>query len=160
MPFALAPETDSEVRWCLLKLADLLIRGNEEAAPKVTIHLPPTPVTEVPPPLPPVKRSSKPIRALMSGGPTPKSPYRQRPVHVSTARTPGSATLGAERRKEFPATKVPAKSLEKKTGKTAPRAQSSGMSVHDLRACRTALKKVQTNKHAALFLQPVDPVRH
>ncbi|EIW64059.1 uncharacterized protein TRAVEDRAFT_55102 [Trametes versicolor FP-101664 SS1] len=172
MPIALAPETDSEVRWCLLKLADLLIRGNEEAAPKVTIHLPPTPVAEVPPPLPPVKLPSKPIRALKSGGPTPKSPLASFTVppklkllpgnsqsDVSAARAPGSATPGPEKRKEFSVPKVPAKASEKKTGKAAPRAQSSGMSVHDLRACRTALKKVQTNKHAALFLQPVDPVR-
>ncbi|KAI0652328.1 hypothetical protein C8Q79DRAFT_937038 [Trametes meyenii] len=176
MPIALAPETDSEVRWCLLKLADLLIRGAEEAPPKVTIHLPPTPVTEAPPPILPVKLPSKPPRAIKSGGPpsTPKTPLPPFTVppklklvpsssqaNVSGARTPGHATpiTRPERRKELPPPKVPSKASEKKTGKAGHKARASGMSENDLRACRSALKKVQTNKHAALFLQPVDPVR-
>jgi transcription initiation factor TFIID subunit 2 len=33
------------------------------------------------------------------------------------------------------------------------------MSLNDLRACRNALKKMQTHKRAGLFLQPVGPVR-
>ncbi|KAI0639863.1 hypothetical protein C8Q77DRAFT_1083269 [Trametes polyzona] len=174
MPIALAPETDSEVRWCLLKLADLLIRGAEEAPPKVTIHLPPTPVTETAPPIPPVKLPNKPVRALKSGGPIPKSPHAPftvppklklvpsaSQVDVSASRTPNVAppSVATEKRKDFPVPKVPVKAPEKKTGKAMPRAQSSGMSLHDLRACRSALKRLQTNKHAALFLQPVDPVR-
>ena len=36
----------------MLKLADLAVRGTDEKPPKVTIHLPPTPATEVPPPSP------------------------------------------------------------------------------------------------------------
>ncbi|KAI0375461.1 hypothetical protein BV20DRAFT_960622 [Pilatotrama ljubarskyi] len=174
MPIALAPETDSEVRWCLLKLADLLIRGAEEAPPKVTIHLPPTPVTEAPPPIPPVKLPSKPSRALKAGGPPPRSPapsFTVPPklklvpsgsqVDVSAARTPGIATpgSGADTQKDFPVPKGPAKAAAKKAGKPVHKAQSSGMSVNDLRACQNALKKLQTAKHAALFLQPVDPVR-
>ena len=63
--------------------------------------------------------------------------------------------------------KVPAKAAhsekEKKPSKpvpkVVPKAQSSGMSLNDLRGCRNALKKLQTNKKAAVFLQPVDPVR-
>jgi transcription initiation factor TFIID subunit 2 len=34
------------------------------------------------------------------------------------------------------------------------------MSLNDLRACRNALKKIKPHKHAALFLEPVDPVRN
>lgn len=33
------------------------------------------------------------------------------------------------------------------------------MSLNDLRACRNALKKLKMNKHSALFLQAVDPIR-
>ena len=39
------------------------------------------------------------------------------------------------------------------------KAQSGGMSLNDLRACRNALKKLKSNKHALLFNQPVDPIR-
>ena len=51
---------------------------------------------------------------------------------------------------EIEASKIP---------KAIPKAQSGGMSHNDLTACRNALKKIQTNKKAAVFLQPVDPVR-
>ncbi|KAI8981206.1 hypothetical protein BD414DRAFT_93257 [Trametes punicea] len=172
MPIALAPDADSEVRWCLLKLADLLIRGAEEAPPKVTIHLPPTPVAEAPPSIPSVKLPSKPVRTTKSGGPprSPLTPFTVPPklkllptpsqADVSLV-TPGAVTPRAanEKRKEAPTPKASARAQEKKPGKAIPKAQSSGMTVNDLRACRNALKKLQTNKHAALFLQPVDPVR-
>ncbi|KAI0660528.1 hypothetical protein C8Q70DRAFT_976084 [Cubamyces menziesii] len=174
MPIALAPDTDSEVRWCLLKLADLLIRGAEEAPPKVTIHLPPTPVVETAPPIPPVKLPSKPIRPLKAGGPPPRSPHTPFTVPPKLKLVPSSSSqaeappvrippiapsVAVEKRKEAHVPKPSAKANEKKTGKAVPKAQTSGMSVNDLRACRSALKKLQTNKHAALFLQPVDPVR-
>ncbi len=173
-----APDTDCEVRWCLLKLADLLIRGQEETAPKVTIHLPPTPVQEVPPPLPPVKLSTKSQRSLKSGAPTPKSPLppftlppklkiipSNPQVDASAAPTPSTAVPPTASRRhggEFSVPKVPAKvavAVQKKIPKAVPKAQSGGMSVNDIRACRAAIKKLQTHKKAALFLQPVDPIR-
>lgn len=178
-PFS-APDTDCEVRWCLLKLADLLIRGAEEAPPKVTIHLPPTPVAEAPPPIPAVKLSSKPQRPLKTSGvsvKSPRTPFTLPPklklvpsssqVDVSSAPTPGSATpqtAAGRRGSEFPAPKVPPKvplfrNKEKKVTKAVPKAQTSGMSMTDLRACKQALKKLQEHKKAAVFLQPVDPVR-
>jgi transcription initiation factor TFIID subunit 2 len=46
-----------------------------------------------------------------------------------------------------------------KTDKAVVKAQTGGMSPYDLRACRNALKKLTTNPHAVVFLQPVDPVR-
>ncbi|EMD32531.1 hypothetical protein CERSUDRAFT_118583 [Gelatoporia subvermispora B] len=179
IPIALAPDTDNEVRWCLLKLADLLIRGAEEAPPKVTIHLPPTPVVETPPPLPvpAVKLPAKPQRPLKTSGLPTKSPLSpfivpsklkllpgssQGDVHT---RTPDSAhpLNGHDRKRDvFPVPtvpKVPKKLPEKKKVQNVPKAQSGGMSLNDLRACRNALKKLQTNKHAPVFLQPVDPVR-
>jgi len=70
---------DYEVRWCMLKLADLLVRPVEEQPPTVRIHLPPTPVTETAPPLPTPKIAVKPpvppaARAIKSGGPLKGSP--------------------------------------------------------------------------------------
>lgn len=47
----------------------------------------------------------------------------------------------------------------KEKGAYVPKAQSSGMPVNDLRACRSALQKIKLHKNATLFLQPVDPVR-
>lgn len=88
-------------------------------------------------------------------------------VDASAAPTPSTATpLTASRRHggEFSVPKVPAKvavalQKEKKVAKAVPKAQSGGMSLNDIRACRAALKKLQAHKKAALFMQPVDPVR-
>ncbi|KAI0937072.1 hypothetical protein AcV5_005059 [Taiwanofungus camphoratus] len=177
MPIALAPDTDNEVRWCLLKLADLLIRGAEEAPPKVTIHLPPTPVAEVPPALPPVKVPLKSRPSFKSSGPPVKSPLTPFAVPPKlrllpsssqvdiSARTPSVATptpLVEKRSESFAIPRPPAPKRaapEKRKPQNIPKAQSGGMSLNDLRACRNALKKLQTHKRAALFLQPVDPVR-
>ncbi|KAF8753693.1 Peptidase family M1 domain [Rhizoctonia solani] len=47
------PSVDHEVRWCMLKLADLIYRPAEEPHVKIKIHIPPTPISEAPPaPLP------------------------------------------------------------------------------------------------------------
>ncbi|KAI0691165.1 hypothetical protein C8T65DRAFT_699820 [Cerioporus squamosus] len=167
VPIALSPDTDSEVRWCLIKLADLLIRGQEEQPSKVTIHLPPTPVVEAPPPILPVKLSTKPPRAIKAGGPpTPstRASFTLPPklklvpssaqVDVSATPAPSAATPQAatyKRGGDLPKEKAP--------GKVAPRAQASGMSAQDLTACKNALKKLQEHKKALLFWQPVDPVR-
>ena len=61
--------------------------------------------------------------------------------------------------------KVPAKAAKaekkasKPVSKPGTKAQASGMSMNDLRGCRSALAKLQTHKKAAMFLQPVDPIR-
>lgn len=157
----------------MLKLADLLIRGAEETPPKVMIHLPPTPVTEVPPPLPVVKVSVKAQRPLKAGGPlkTPITPVAGTPKFKllpsssqanMSVKLPSTPVIERDKKSAvFSVPKVPKKVLpaEKKPPKTIPKAQSGGMSLNDLRACRNALKKLQMHKRAALFLQPVDPVR-
>ncbi|TFK56505.1 hypothetical protein OE88DRAFT_1689584 [Heliocybe sulcata] len=175
MPLALAPDADHEVRWCLLKLADLLVRGAEEAPPKVTIHLPPTPVSEQAPSLPIVKapalKSQRMIKAI--GGPlkAPIPPHLTIPSTklllspgtpaVESPRVPNAAVNG--RRPIFAKPAAPkgkkAVTVSPKKGGNAPKAQAAGMSVNDLRACRNALQKLRADKHAPLFLQPVDPVR-
>ena len=160
----------------MLKLADLLIRGAEEAPPKVTIHLPPTPVAEAAPPIPPVKLPLKSRPTIKTGGPltrTPTLPFAGTPKlklppssvqgDVSTRTLSAAASPVLDRRDTFPVPKVPpqrkAAAPEKKKPQNVPKAQTAGMSLNDLRACRNALKKLQTHKRAAVFLQPVDPVR-
>jgi len=154
-------------------LADVLVRGAEEAPPKLSIHLPPpTPVTEIPPPLPLVKIPvpPKPSRAVKSGGPrntpvsTPVTPkIRLVPTaHVEAAGTPitgqPAVTKQGSTAKTPAGTKLKVKTKSKEA-KAVAKAQSGGMTFFDLKACRTALQKLKSSKHSNLFLQPVDPVR-
>jgi len=178
-------DTDYEVRLSLLKLADLVFRGAEESPPKMTIHIPRTPVTEMPPTLPspaPIpKLGPKTKRIKLPGGkaaelPAPPGLAKIRiPSHIDKTPAPRAASpvvppplaKPAVPKKEvvFAAPKPPkakvnpvATGLPKKP-KAALQAQASGMSLNDLRACRNALKKIQGTKHSRLFAIPVDPVR-
>ncbi|KAI9462278.1 hypothetical protein BJY52DRAFT_1203123 [Lactarius psammicola] len=131
LPIALAPDTDQDVRWSIIKLADVLVRGAEEAPPKLSIHLPPLDSCHGATSLPSV---STPV------------------VGRSIVNKQGTAL-------QTPAgTKIKLKQKNKET-KAVPKAQSGGMPSFDLKACRTALQKVKSSKHSNLFMQPVDPVR-
>ncbi|KAJ7292844.1 hypothetical protein C8J57DRAFT_1444279 [Mycena rebaudengoi] len=165
MPLALAPDVDHEVRWCLLKLADLLIRPIEETPPTVRIHIPITPVAELPPPLP-----SKP-RPLKLAGPlqSPVVPSQIPPKLKLRASTPTvPRTPSVEPQSKAVAFAVPALPHKAKVKAKPPKANgvpkpakahASGMPLSDLRACRAALKKLLSHKNAAIFLHPVDPLR-
>lgn len=167
-----APDVDNEVRWGVIKLADILIRGAEEVAPRVTIHLPPTPVQETAPVLPAIKAHPKTQKPAKIGGPPGRSPLvpfappklklgpRVGSVAESETRTP-VAEPSTPRISIATPKPQKAKLKPQKNDKTGHihKAQSSGMSLNDLRACRNALKKLKMFKHATLFLQPVDPVR-
>ena len=152
----------------MLKLADLVLRGGEEAPPKITIQLPPTPVIEAPPS--PMVRIQPVIQRMSKAGPAPSpvsgasSTTKLKLVPSALHREPIPKTPAAPQRKGsfvIPASKrqKPEKEKEKKKPPPKSKSQSSGMSVYDLGACRNALKKLQTHKRARLFLQPVDPVR-
>lgn len=172
-----ASDIDQDVRWSVIKLADVLVRGSEEAPPKLSIHLPPpTPVTEIAPPLPSVKipLPTKPSRVIKSGGPrntpvsTPITPkIRLLPsanmdaTGLSSVSTPvGQSILSKQGAAiQTPANAGKIKLKQKKDTKAVPKAQSGGMTSFDLKACRTALQKLKSSKHSNLFLQPVDPVR-
>lgn len=175
LPIALSPDTDQDVRWSIIKLADVLVRGAEEAPPKLSIHLPPpTPVTEIPPPLLPVKfpLPPKPSRVIKSGGPrntpvsTPVTP-KIRLVPSAHMEMPSVSTpVGRQSivNKQGTVLQTPAGTKIKvkqknKEAKGVPKAQSGGMPSFDLKACRTALQKLKSSKQSNLFLQPVDPVR-
>ncbi|KAI5120798.1 hypothetical protein M0805_002425 [Coniferiporia weirii] len=184
MPVILDPQADYEVRWCMLKLADLAVRGNEEPLPKVTVRLPPTPATEIPPPLP--------LPPLAGTKATPKPAKQHIKIGLrkgslllpSATSTPTSApSTPLKLRATLPAIPIPSESPEVSTPKShaefkpppppiiskpvpplkkdrpIPKAQTRGMSLSDLKACQTALKRLSSFKHAAIFLQPVDPIR-
>lgn len=171
-----APDVDHEVRWCLLKVAEILIRPVEETPPTVKIHIPSTPVIEATPP--PAKAPVKAARSMKSGGPPAKSPLV--PFNMPTKlRLPASPMLDSPRMpltplesskkgvafaQPAPPTKGKLKSRPPKTADSVkpahvPKAQSGGMSLNDLRASRNALKKLKPHKHAGVFTQPVDPIR-
>jgi transcription initiation factor TFIID subunit 2 len=165
----------------LLKLADLLIRPVEETPPTVKIHIPSTPIIEAAPQPLPVKAIVKAPRQVKTGGAPAKVP----PATATTKlKLPGTPTVNSpripsihvppepvKRGVSFAAPPAPTPSSQKankaKPSKPAssskpastPKAQTAGMSVQDYKACKSALKKLKTNKHAALFLQPVDPIR-
>ncbi|KAG8680659.1 hypothetical protein FRC08_016121, partial [Ceratobasidium sp. 394] len=73
MPIMLAPDVDHEVRWCMLKLADLIYRPAEEPPVKLKIVLPSTPVSEFPPqpPTPAVPSAPPPKKPLPALRQTP-----------------------------------------------------------------------------------------
>jgi len=140
----------------------------------VTIHLPPTPVQETPPPLPAVKVPTKTQRPVpKTGGPPARSPLVPfAPPKVKLPRISSAADVNIKTpvteqvtpRVAFatpkPAPKPKGKPPKSEKSSHVPKAQSGGMSLNDLRACRNALKKIKPHKRAALFLEPVDPVRN
>ncbi|KAL4266270.1 Transcription initiation factor TFIID subunit 2 [Pleurotus pulmonarius] len=183
MPVALAPNVDHEVRWCILKIADMLIRGLVEAAPTVKLTLPPTPIIEHSPQLPLVKVPPKP-RPVKSGTtpksplitfnappklrlppPTPTDPYASSPGTPRTPRFNSPARSTALAPPHPPPLPPKSKPRPPKARPVRPEKPSTGgvprvsMDTLDLTACRNMLKKLQSNKHATIFLMPVDPVR-
>ena len=159
-------DADQQARWAVLKLADLVLRGGEEAPPKITIQLPPTPVMETPPS--PVVRIQPVTQRILKTGPTPAptpgalSTPKIKLLSSGLHREPAPKTPVIPQRKgsfAIPPPKRQKPEKEKDKKKPVPKFQSSGMSVYDLGACRNALKKLQAHKRARLFLQPVDPVR-
>jgi len=177
------PDVDHEVRWCLLKLADLLLRAVEETPPSVKIHIPSTPIVETAPQLPSVKVVTK-TRAIKTGGPAIKSPlvpFNAPKLKVTEPRPESSPATPTVRRPSVVVRDVPRRSESVALSDVAPnppkqktrppvpqkpihktsvlKAQTGGMSANDLKACRAALKRLRSNKHATVFLQPVDPIR-
>lgn len=161
-----SPDADQQARWAVLKLADLVLRGGEEAPPKITIQLPPTPVIEAPPS--PVVRIQPVSQRVLKTGSTPSpaqgtsSTPKIKLVPSGLHRESTPKTAVALQRKGsllVPPLKRQKPEKDKDKKKPVPKPQTSGMSVYDLGACRNALKKLQAHKRARLFLQPVDPVR-
>lgn len=186
----LSSDVDWEVRFSLLKLAELLFKPAEEKdlpfQPKVSVRvkMPQLPSIQ---PLP-LRPSPAPITRASNVPPTPtgeSSGMRIKLVNKSFSNgnvngikreeTPSKASVSTPRvafnapEKELPivtpTSSAPAPlppvriTLKPKKAKPLMPGQASGMSSSDLTACRNCLKKLQTSKHALLFLNPVDPVR-
>jgi transcription initiation factor TFIID subunit 2 len=98
------PDTDHEVRWCLLKLADLLIRPVEETPPTVKIHIPSTPVIEAVPPINPPIKAKVPQRITVKTEVAP-APSKLRNSSISTKlKLPGTPAVSSPR---IPSISVP-----------------------------------------------------
>ena len=167
-------------------MADLLIRPVEETPPTVKIHIPSTPIIESAPQPPPIKATVKAPRLIKTSGPpakvapapattklklpgtptisSPRIPSKhvlpepvKRGVPLAAPSTPTPSAPPASAPKANKA--KPSKPASSSKPKEMPKPQTAGMSVQDYKACKSALKKLKTNKHAALFLQPVDPIR-
>ena len=156
-----------------------MFRGDQEQPPKVVIHLPPTPVIEAPPPLPiTIKPPLKPQRTLSIKEGTPvKSPLTPTigsaklklsgtgtRIDVTTRFSDMASPRTDPRRASnggfaVPKPPAPRKAETKTAPKHIPKAQSGGMTTHDVVGCRATLKKLVAHKSAPLFRQPVDPVR-
>lgn len=179
---------DYEVRLSMLKLADLVFRGAEESPPKVTIHIPRAPVAETAPPSPsPIlgsksgvkgKRLKIPLPGKAQGvqspiaAPSGKIKIRSLQIQPEAVASPPASAATTAPPPPTPKPVAPKKEVSFMTPKPKPKqkaappkkvkpvqSQSGGMSANDYRASRSALKKLQANKHARLFAQPVDPVR-
>ncbi|KAF7302590.1 Bromo domain-containing protein [Mycena chlorophos] len=176
MPLVLSPEIDHEVRWLLLKLSDLLLKPVEETPPTVKLHIPANPGPVAPSPSPVIPPAPTPKVILRA--PTPASrvaPLRTPSVEPSPKVTFAIPALppkarAAPKPRAPPAPKVNGVSHQHHAPKPAPaprvvappaplKAQAAGMSLSDLKATRVLFKKLQSNKHAKLFLRPVDPIR-
>ena len=135
-------------------------------------------MTDVTPQLPTVKAPPKIPRVIKSGGPPSKSPLitfnpptklKMPPPEIVSPRVVPPTPLAENSKKAvmFATPEVPIKTVIPKSRPAKPstksahvsKAQSGGMHLNDLRASRNALKKLKANKHAALFIQPVDPIR-
>ena len=135
-------------------------------------------MTDIAPQLPVVKAPSKIPRVVKSGSPPSKSPLitfnpptklKMPPPDIVSPRAVPPTPL-AEISKKAVMFATPEGPIKVATPKGRPakpstkpahvsKAQSGGMHLNDLRASRNALKKLKANKHAALFVQPADPIR-
>ncbi|GAA5914840.1 hypothetical protein JCM6882_007815 [Rhodosporidiobolus microsporus] len=172
------PDVDPEVRLCCLKICEATVRPEGEPLPKMRFRLPPTPApVPVIPEQPPTPVGTLPkLKFGGSGVSTPKItiPSYAPPQndYVSAAPQAPSAHgdfLPAGSYYDAPpppppVAKPPKKSKDKdpnrmpKVPKTVA-AQASGMSVADVTACKSLLKKLLKDKKSFIFRAPVDPIK-
>ncbi|GAK64470.1 TATA-binding protein associated factor taf2 [Moesziomyces antarcticus] len=156
----LAPNADVEARWAMLKLAELLFRPAEEKElplqhkVQLRVRMPSTQAT-----LDNAPMESPSISKIKLVRPGISSAEEDAAAKVP-ASLAAAASNGPRVAFETPE-KVTAERKKVKPKKIKPLApgQASGMSFADLTACRNTLKKLMQNKHASIFLNPVDPVR-
>lgn len=156
----LAPSVDVEARWALLKLAELLFRPAEEKElplqhkVQLRVRMPSTPNTIDAAPL-----ESSSISKIKLVRPSTATGGDEAVPTTPSATATNAPRVAFETPEKPPASASDKKKLKPKKAKPLAPGQASGMSFADLTACRNTLKKLMQNKFAAIFLNPVDPVR-
>ncbi|KAL9933347.1 hypothetical protein V8E36_008065 [Tilletia maclaganii] len=165
----LAPAPDTEVRWALIKAAEMLFKPADEKdlpfQPKVSVRvklptyaqpldLSPSKVQEPFIEVPEIANRESFQKAEL---PAPRQiKLTLAPRKIPEAAAPGTPVeLGAA----GAGAGTGPKKLKLKRSKPVSLEQPAGMQTADLTACRNCLKKLRESKHAALFANPVDPVR-
>lgn len=150
----LATHVDSEERWALLKIGEILFKPSEETdlplKSKLSVRVRMTAASngtysssDIAAPDSPSRKLALVNRAAGDEGEDPVS-------------TPSATRVAFEAPEKE---RFKKQSVKLKKPKPVAQAQAAGMSSTDLTACRNALKKLLANKHAPLFTNPVDPVR-
>ncbi|GAA5828317.1 hypothetical protein JCM11251_006194 [Rhodosporidiobolus azoricus] len=167
------PDVDPEVRLCCLKICEATVRPEGEPLPKMRFRLPPPP-TPVPPPMP--EQPPTPVSTLPKlklGGSAVSTPritvpsYTPQNDYVSAAPAhsdflPSGSYYDAP---PPPPVAKPPKKVKEKDPNRIPKpakpiaAQASGMSVADVTACKSLLKKLLKDKKSFIFRAPVDPIK-
>ncbi|WVQ77717.1 hypothetical protein IAR50_007407 [Cryptococcus sp. DSM 104548] len=141
---------DPEVRFALLKVAEIIASSTAEPLPGSLISIS-TPTTSAPlAPLPPKIRISMPSAEI-----TPDSQGYGFPTVDNPVVTPRSSKVVLNPT----AAAAPSVSKSGKKKRDGPKSQSKGLSDNDLKAITIALTKLVSDKRSYFFRQPVDPVR-
>ncbi|GAA5972288.1 hypothetical protein JCM8115_005958 [Rhodotorula mucilaginosa] len=159
------PDVDPEVRLCCLKICEATVRPEGEPLPKMRFRLPAAPppapapapmVVESLPQPEPVPSVSAPTKIKLSTPRAVNVDYDPYAAYHEAAPPPPPAALP-------PA--VPAVPKVKKPKDKAPKvhkphaAQAAGMSLQDITACKSLIKKLLKDKKSFIFRAPVDPVK-
>ncbi|GAA5878689.1 hypothetical protein JCM8547_002132 [Rhodosporidiobolus lusitaniae] len=174
------PDVDPEVRLCCLKICEATVRPEGEPLPKMRFRLPPTPapqpVIEAPPTaeVAPTPSSFK-LKLGGSGITTPRESMPPPPVREEYSNPYGDEDpllFHQQQQQQHslyhapppPVAKPPKKHKEKDPNRVAkaPKpvaAQASGMSIADVTACKSLIKKLMKDKKSFIFRAPVDPIK-
>ncbi|KAJ1025442.1 hypothetical protein NDA13_004253 [Ustilago tritici] len=146
----LAPNVDVEARWALLKLAELLFRPAEEK------DLPLQHKVQLRVRMPSAQSA---IDTIAQESPSISKIKLVRPNVAAEEDTVAKPRVAFDTPEKPKQTDADRKKIKPKKIKPLAPGQASGMSFADLTACTNTLKKLMQNKHASIFLNPVDPVR-
>jgi transcription initiation factor TFIID subunit 2 len=140
-----------EVRWCILKLCEVLIKPSEEPLPKLKIKMPAN-VLRLPSAAAGTRAGSPDVPLSVATGQSILPKIKLGGQDVSRSKEIAEAQAA-------PALKLVLGSGNKKTKQL--KQQKSGMSMQDLKVCQNLMAKITAskNKKADLFRRPVDPIR-
>lgn len=150
MAVLLAPNVDIEIRWCLLKLCEVLIKPSEEPLPKIKLRMP----VRLPSSAAPGNKAGSPEVPLSASTGIPKIKFGGQEVlrRDSLLESPGAGplklVLGNKKGQASSA-----------NGPKLLREQKGGMSMSDLKVSQNLMQKLTATKKADLFRRPVDPIR-